>query len=132
MRYLRRVTDEPKFGPASRELSERARELRERKNLSQQAVGERLGLAGAVARQRIYKFESTYQLGTPDLVAALAEQGLEVHRADLWLPPGSPLLEELLAALLELRTLAGTEGDAVLRSRGIKVGWVREMLKGSE
>lgn len=132
MRYLRRVSDEAKFGPSSRALSERARELRERKGLAQQAVGERLGLAGAVARQRVYKFESTYQLGTPDFIAALAEQGLEVPTADLWLPVGSPQLEDLLLALLELRTLAGAEGDAVLRSHGVKVGWLREMLKKSE
>ena len=117
------------FGQATLELMARARELREQQDLTQQAVGERLGLQGLPAAQRVYRFETGDRLGSPELMAELAEVGLHVHRANLWLPPGSPRLEDLAAVILELRALAGAEAEKLLRERGVKVSWLRELAE---
>jgi transcriptional regulator with XRE-family HTH domain len=111
------------------QLSQRARVLRERQFLTHQQVGDRLGLTGSAARQRSYKLENGYHRGTPASLATYAEVGLGLHRANLWLEPEAPLLEDLARALLELRSTAPEETDRVLQSRGIKVGWLREVAR---
>lgn len=111
------------------QLSQRARVLRERQFLSHQQVGDRLGLTGSAARQRSYKLENGYHRGSLASLATYAEEGLGLHRANLWLEPESPLLEDLARALLELRSTAPEETDRVLQGRGIKVTWLREVAR---
>lgn len=118
------TTDDP-----IEQLSQRARVLRERQFLNQQQVGDRLGLSGSSARQRAYKLESGHAVGTPAALARYAEIGLGLHRANLWLDPDAPLLEDLARALLELRSAVPDQAEQVLRDRGIKVGWLREIAR---